>query len=63
MSIEQLVLAYRAIAGTHEMNTTSMLARDHAEGAKWGGEIRYAAMSSPKCRAGIGTHGCARDGR
>ena len=34
---EQLVLAYRAMAGTHENNTTSMLARDQAEGAKWGG--------------------------
>jgi len=34
---EQLVLAYRAIAGTLENNTTSMLARDQAEGAEWGG--------------------------
>ena len=34
---EQLVLAYRAMAGTHENNTASMLARDQAEGAKWGG--------------------------
>jgi hypothetical protein len=25
------------MAGTHENNTTSMLARDQAEGAKWGG--------------------------
>jgi hypothetical protein len=25
------------MAGTHENNTTSMLARDAAEGAKWGG--------------------------
>jgi hypothetical protein len=25
------------MAGTHENNTTSMLARDSAEGAKWGG--------------------------
>jgi hypothetical protein len=24
------------MAGTHENNTTSMLARDQAEGAKWG---------------------------
>jgi hypothetical protein len=30
-------LAYRAMAGTHETNTTSMLARDQAEAAKWGG--------------------------
>ncbi|MBS4728335.1 WXG100 family type VII secretion target [Mycobacterium sp. SM1] len=36
-ALEQLVLAYRAMAGTHEMNTTSMLARDQAEAAKWGG--------------------------
>ena len=36
-AMEQLVLAYRAMAGTHENNTTSMLARDSAEGAKWGG--------------------------
>ena len=36
-AMEQLVLAYRAMAGTHENNTTSMLARDQAEGAKWGG--------------------------
>src|ERR1700746_3392286 len=36
-AMEQLVLAYRAMAGTHENNTTSMLARDAAEGAKWGG--------------------------
>ncbi len=35
--MEQLVLAYRAMASTHETNTTSMLARDQAEGAKWGG--------------------------
>ena len=34
--MEQLVLAYRAMAGTHE-NNTSMLARDQAQGAKWGG--------------------------
>ncbi|MGB7872324.1 MAG: WXG100 family type VII secretion target, partial [Mycobacterium sp.] len=25
------------MAGSHENNTTSMLARDQAEGAKWGG--------------------------
>src|ERR1700741_3825371 len=36
-AMEQLVLSYRAMAGTHENNTTSMLARDAAEGAKWGG--------------------------
>jgi ESAT-6 family protein len=36
-AMEQLVLAYRAMAGTHENNTTSMLARDQAEGAKWAG--------------------------
>ena len=27
-AMEQLVLSYRAMAGTHENNTTSMLARD-----------------------------------
>ena len=36
-ALEQLVLSYRAMASTHENNTTSMLARDAAEGAKWGG--------------------------
>ncbi|MCV7032951.1 WXG100 family type VII secretion target, partial [Mycobacterium heckeshornense] len=36
-AMEQLVLAYRAMAGTHETNTTAMLARDQAEAAKWGG--------------------------
>jgi WXG100 family type VII secretion target len=36
-AMEQLVLSYRAMAGTHENNTASMLARDTAEGAKWGG--------------------------
>ncbi|KUI29995.1 WXG100 family type VII secretion target [Mycobacterium sp. GA-2829] len=35
-SLEELVRAYRAMAGTHEMNTMSMSARDQAEGAKWG---------------------------
>ena len=35
-SMEELVRAYRAMARTHEMNTTSMAARDQAEGAKWG---------------------------
>jgi WXG100 family type VII secretion target len=36
-AMEELVHAYRAMAGTHEMNTMSMQARDQAEGAKWGG--------------------------
>jgi WXG100 family type VII secretion target len=36
-AMEQLVLAYRAMASTHDANTTSMLARDTAEGARWGG--------------------------
>ena len=35
-SLEELVRAYRAMASTHEMNTTAMAARDQAEGAKWG---------------------------
>jgi hypothetical protein len=33
--MEQLVLAYCAMAGTDEANTTSMLARDQARVAKW----------------------------
>ena len=36
-AMEQLVLAYRAMANTHEANTTSMLARDVAEMGRWGG--------------------------
>ncbi|BAX92491.1 WXG100 family type VII secretion target [Mycobacterium shigaense] len=36
-ALEQLVLAYQAMASSHENNTTSMLARDQAEAAKWGG--------------------------
>ncbi|ART72749.1 WXG100 family type VII secretion target [Mycobacterium dioxanotrophicus] len=35
-AMEELVHAYRSMAGTHEMNTMSMSARDQAEGAKWG---------------------------
>ena len=34
-AMEDLVRAYRAMAGTHEMNTMAMRARDAAEGAKW----------------------------
>ncbi|PJE18420.1 MAG: WXG100 family type VII secretion target, partial [Mycobacterium sp.] len=29
--------AYQAMASTHEANTMSMMARDAAEAAKWGG--------------------------
>lgn len=36
LAMEELVRAYRAMAGTHETNTMSMHARDQAEGAKWG---------------------------
>jgi WXG100 family type VII secretion target len=36
LAMEELVRAYRAMAGTHETNTLSMPARDQAEGAKWG---------------------------
>ncbi|GAY17432.1 WXG100 family type VII secretion target [Mycobacterium sp. shizuoka-1] len=36
LAAEELVRAYRAMATTHESNTLSMQARDHAEGAKWG---------------------------
>jgi WXG100 family type VII secretion target len=35
-ALDELVRAYRSMAGTHETNTMSMLARDQAEGAKWG---------------------------
>jgi uncharacterized protein YukE len=35
--MEDLVRAYQAMANTHENNTTSMMARDQAEAAKWGG--------------------------
>jgi hypothetical protein len=31
------VRSYQAMASTHESNTMSMLARDTAEAAKWGG--------------------------
>ncbi|BBZ65467.1 MAG: WXG100 family type VII secretion target [Mycolicibacterium insubricum] len=34
-AMEELVRAYRAMAGTHEQNTVTMMARDQAEGAKW----------------------------
>jgi WXG100 family type VII secretion target len=34
-AMEELVRAYTAMAGTHEANTTAMLARDQAEAAKW----------------------------
>lgn len=36
-AMDELVRAYRAMAATHESNTMSMLARDTAEGSKWGG--------------------------
>ncbi|OBH97097.1 WXG100 family type VII secretion target [Mycobacterium sp. E2733] len=36
-AMDHLVRAYQAMASTHEANTTSMLARDQAEAAKWGG--------------------------
>jgi hypothetical protein len=35
--MDDLVRAYRAMAATHESNTMSMMARDQAEGSKWGG--------------------------
>ncbi|OBG41742.1 WXG100 family type VII secretion target [Mycolicibacter heraklionensis] len=35
-AMEELVLAYRAMASTHETNTLMMNARDTAEAAKWG---------------------------
>lgn len=34
--MEDLVRAYQSMASTHEANTTAMMARDHAESAKWG---------------------------
>ena len=36
-AMESLVRSYQAMASTHESNTMSMLARDTAEAAKWGG--------------------------
>ena len=36
-AMSDLVRAYQAMAATHENNTMSMLARDQAEGVKWGG--------------------------
>lgn len=36
-AMDHLVRAYQAMASTHESNTMSMLARDQAEAAKWGG--------------------------
>ena len=50
-AMEQLVLSYRAMAGTHENNTTSMLARDQAEGAKWGGCQSTALLAGRSCCA------------
>ncbi|BBY32026.1 WXG100 family type VII secretion target [Mycolicibacter minnesotensis] len=35
-AMEELVLAYRAMASTHETNTLLMNARDTAEAARWG---------------------------
>ncbi|KAA1426873.1 WXG100 family type VII secretion target [Mycolicibacter arupensis] len=35
-AMEELVLAYRAMASTHEANTLLMNARDTAEAARWG---------------------------
>lgn len=34
-AMDELVRSYRAMAGAHENNTTSMMTRDQAEGAKW----------------------------
>ncbi|WP_299562695.1 WXG100 family type VII secretion target [uncultured Mycolicibacterium sp.] len=34
-ALEELVRAYKAMAGTHETNTLSMHARDQAEAGKW----------------------------
>ena len=36
-AMEDLVRAYQSMASNHESNTMSMLARDGAEAAKWGG--------------------------
>jgi WXG100 family type VII secretion target len=36
-AMESLVRSYQAMTSTHESNTMSMLARDTAEAAKWGG--------------------------
>lgn len=34
-ALDELVNAYHAMTQSHENNTTTMLARDQAEGAKW----------------------------
>ncbi|OAT69313.1 MULTISPECIES: WXG100 family type VII secretion target [Mycobacteroides] len=34
---QQLISAYKAGTDTHRDNTTTMMGRDAAEGAKWGG--------------------------
>ncbi|ORX14149.1 WXG100 family type VII secretion target [Mycobacterium xenopi] len=36
-ALDELINAYHQMTSAHENNTTSMLARDQAEGAKWGG--------------------------
>lgn len=36
-ALDQTVNAYSQMASTHEDNTVSMMGRDAAEGAKWGG--------------------------
>ena len=36
-AMDDLVRAYHSMGTTHESNTLAMLARDTAEGAKWGG--------------------------
>ncbi|ARG93962.1 WXG100 family type VII secretion target [Mycobacterium kansasii] len=36
-ALQDLVGAYQSMAGTHQSNTTAMMARDQAEAAKWGG--------------------------
>lgn len=34
-AMEQLISSYQSMTSTHEQNTTNMLGRDQAEGAKW----------------------------
>ncbi|AKN15432.1 WXG100 family type VII secretion target [Mycobacterium haemophilum] len=36
-ALEDMVRSYQSMASTHEANTMSMLGRDQAEAAKWGG--------------------------
>ncbi|ORC12728.1 hypothetical protein C3473_06820 [Mycobacterium kansasii] len=40
--------AYQSMAGTHQSNTTAMMARDQAEATKWGGWLSWCRIG--RCR-------------